>query len=101
MNDLRYLQKSSKLGAASFIQSDYAFDDTLIEATENIIVEKRSHGARPKKEIFDRPILRSRAPKRGTYQAPWENQASVRVFPNGEFSFFLADFRSLIQQVIY
>jgi hypothetical protein len=49
-------------------------------------VEKRKHGARPCDDIFDRPILRSKVPKRGTHLAPWENGAAVSVYPNGTIS---------------
>ena len=69
--------------------ADYAFGESLLEAAETIIVEKRKHGARPREDIFDRPILRSRAPKRGTHQAPWENGAAVTAYPNGENAYDL------------
>mmetsp|Transcript_28175 Transcript_28175/g.51005 ORF Transcript_28175/g.51005 Transcript_28175/m.51005 type:complete len:797 (-) Transcript_28175:47-2437(-) len=62
--------------------ADYAFDESLLDAAEAIIVEKRKHGARPCDDIFDRPILRSKVPKRGTHVAPWENGAAVSVYPN-------------------
>ena len=65
-------------------KDDYSFGDSLLEAAEKIIVEKRKHGARPRDDIFDRPILRSRAPKRGTHQGPWENRAAVTAYPNGK-----------------
>lgn len=65
-------------------QDDYSFGASLLEAAEKIIVEKRKHGARPREDIFDRPILRSRAPKQGTHQAPWENGAAVAAYPNGK-----------------
>jgi len=65
-------------------QADYAFDESLFEAADAIIVEKRKHGARPREDIFDRPILRSKASKRGTHQAPWENGAAVSLYPNGK-----------------
>lgn len=70
-------------------QADYTFGESLLEAAEAIIVEKRKHGARPRDDIFDRPILRSRAPKRGTHQAPWENGAAVSAYPNGKTSSLL------------
>lgn len=51
-------------------------------------MEKRKHGARPSDDIFDRPILRSKAP-RGTNEAPWDNGTAVSVYPNGKDSFNL------------
>ena len=48
---------------------------------DSIVVEKRMPGAIPRDDIFDRPILRSRAPKKGTDKAPWDNSSSVSPFP--------------------
>ena len=82
---LRYMQfkgSVAELATNPMTEGDYIFDEELLKSAENIIVEKRSHGARPKDGIFDRPILRSRAPKQGS-RAPWENR-TVRVFPSGE-----------------
>jgi hypothetical protein len=82
---LRYMQfkgSVAELVTGPMTAGDYSFDDELLKSAENIVVEKRSHGARPSDGIFDRPILRSRAPKNGS-RAPWENR-TVRVFPNGE-----------------
>ena len=59
------------------------FEDDLLARSETIFVEQTTAGARPCPDIFDRPILRSRAPRRGNKQrAPWDNQASVSVFPS-------------------
>ena len=66
------------------LQADYAFDGSLLKAAEAIVVEKRKNGARPRNDIFDRPILRSRAPKRGTYQAPWHTGGAVSTYPSGK-----------------
>ncbi|GAX20363.1 hypothetical protein FisN_9Hh075 [Fistulifera solaris] len=41
--------------------SDYAFDPQLLLASQLIIVPKLTSGACPRKDIFDRPILRRRA----------------------------------------
>mmetsp|Transcript_27195 Transcript_27195/g.39825 ORF Transcript_27195/g.39825 Transcript_27195/m.39825 type:complete len:870 (-) Transcript_27195:277-2886(-) len=54
-------------------------DDSLVRMTDSMVVEKRTHGARPRPDIFDRAILRSRVPKKGggsgkrggTTNAPW------------------------------
>jgi hypothetical protein len=64
--------------------SDMAFDGNLISAAEKILVEKRRHGAVPTEKIFDRPILRSRAPrmKDNRASAPWDNRANVSLFPS-------------------
>ncbi len=82
---MRYMQfkgSVAELATNPMTEGDYFFDEELLKSAENIIVEKRSHGARPKVGIFDRTILRSRAPKKGS-RAPWENR-TVRVFPSGE-----------------
>ena len=86
---LRYLNMSGSLnelaspgGIHAAAPVEYGFDAELLEAAEAIIVEKRIHGARPRDDIFDRPILRSRAPKKGDDGAPWDNRASVSVYPS-------------------
>ena len=43
-------------------------------------MEKRSAGAKPSSDIFDRPILRSRAPRKGSTRAPWDNRSTISVF---------------------
>jgi hypothetical protein len=51
--------------------------------TNAIKLGKVAIGATPKEGIFDRPIMRSRKPKKGTNAlAPWDNIASVSVFAN-------------------
>lgn len=63
--------------------SDMSFEDDLLARSETIFVERRTVGAEPRPDIFDRPILRSRAPRRGNKQrAPWDNRASISVFPS-------------------
>jgi hypothetical protein len=64
--------------------ADFVFDGSLLEAADAIIVEKRKNGARPRNDIYDRPILRSRAPRRGTYQVPWQNGVAVSTYPSGK-----------------
>lgn len=88
---LRYLsfkgsvsELTSNTDNSRILQTDYTLDESLIQAAEAIIVENRKHGARPRDDIFDRPILRSKAPKRGTHQAPWENGAAITTYPNGK-----------------
>jgi hypothetical protein len=85
---LRYLKMSGSLselaspgGIHATSPVEYGFDAELLEAADAIIVEKRTHGARPRDDIFDRPILRSRAPKKGNDGAPWDNRSSVSVYP--------------------
>lgn len=77
-------------------QADYAFDESLLKAVEAIIVQKRKNGARPRNDIFDRPILRSRAPKRGTYQAPWHSGAAVSTYPSGKHDYVFDTLRPLV-----
>ena len=60
--------------------SDMAFDDDLLSKTERIVVAKTCHGAKPRDDIFDHTILRSRAPSKGNKSAPWDNRASVSSF---------------------
>jgi hypothetical protein len=60
--------------------SDMAFDDDLLSKAEKILVAERPHGAKPRDDIFDRVILRSRAPRKGNKSAPWDNLASVSAF---------------------
>ena len=49
-----------------------------------MVVEKCAPGAKPMDDIFARPILRSRAPKKGSDGAPWNQQTSVSIFPSGK-----------------
>lgn len=52
---------------------------------EKVVVGRRSHGAKPNENIFDRPILRSRKPGKGNTgntRAPWDNRSSISVFPS-------------------
>jgi hypothetical protein len=48
---------------------------------EQIHVGNRTHGTCPTDHIFDRPILRSRKPSKENARSPWDNRASVSVFP--------------------
>lgn len=65
-------------------ESDCTFDENLLQAMQNIVVEQRPPEVPPIDDIFSRPILRSRAPKRGEQVAPWENMDRVSEFPNGK-----------------
>jgi hypothetical protein len=74
---LRYLNMSGSLnelaspgGIHAAAPVEHGFDTELLEAAEAIIVEKRIHGDRPWDDIFDRPTLRSCAPKKGDNGAP-------------------------------
>lgn len=60
---------------------DYDFDEELLQVTGNIMVEKRICGAEPMDVIFNRPILRRRAPKKNQ-ELTWEDQNAVTVYPN-------------------
>lgn len=62
--------------------SDFELPLEIKRDLESIFVEKRTPGAAPRDDIFDRPILRSRAPKKGTEKAPWNNSSSISPFPN-------------------
>jgi len=83
---LRYLDFKGSVSELAqqplLMESDFSFDEELRKHAETILVEKRSHGSRPHDDVFDRPILRSRGPKKGhSSRAPWEKR-SVRVFPS-------------------
>jgi hypothetical protein len=89
---LRYLDFKGSVSDLAhppmLVVKDFSFDEVLLKKADSILVEKRSHGSRPRDDIFDRPILRSRVPKKGEAgRAPWENR-SIRVFPSGKFAFF-------------
>jgi hypothetical protein len=60
--------------------SDMALDEDLLSEAGRIVVANCSHGAKPRDDIFDRTILRSRAPSEGNKSAPWDNRASVSAF---------------------
>ena len=46
-------------------------------------VVERYCGSKPSKDIFERPILRSRKPRNGSEtKAPWNNLAMVSIFPS-------------------
>jgi hypothetical protein len=83
---------ASSLGTAP-LASDFDFDHGILEAAEGVLVGVIKSGARPRREIFDRPILRSNALRKGSsHKAPWDNHASVDAFPSAliaaqEFSF--------------
>ncbi|CAJ1950610.1 unnamed protein product [Cylindrotheca closterium] len=60
--------------------TDIFFEDDIMDAMSEVQLQFRLHGARPKKEIFDRSILRRRKPRDGNTAAPWDNAASVATF---------------------
>ena len=45
------------------IERDFCLSGAITDAAESIIVEKRGNGAKPRDDVFDRPILQSRTPK--------------------------------------
>eukprot|EP00934_Nitzschia_sp_Nitz4_P005873 Nitzschia sp. Nitz4//scaffold30_size153850//84539//87009//NITZ4_002782-RA/size153850-augustus-gene-0.60-mRNA-1//1//CDS//3329547276//5863//frame0 len=61
-----------------------AFPEKLLAKAENVDVGTLKSGATPNPEIFHRPILRARKPKRGvnTRGGPWENKHGVSLFAN-------------------
>ena len=60
--------------------SDLLFEPDLLEGISAVQLRFLLHGARPKKDISNRPILRRRKPKDGNTDAPWDNSASVVAF---------------------
>ena len=78
----RFLIQAKNDGSSPGV-SDITFEDDILARSETVFVEQLTAGAKPRPDIFDRPILRSRAPRRGNKQrAPWDNRASVSVFPS-------------------
>lgn len=63
-----------------FTITDVMFEEDIMDAMSEVKLQVRLHGARPKREIFDRCILRRRKPKDGNTAAPWDNAASVSSF---------------------
>ena len=60
---------------------DYDLDVDLLGAARNIRVERRVCGAEPLPVIFNRPILRRRAPKKNQ-NLSWSDRTAVTVIPN-------------------
>eukprot|EP00978_Attheya_sp_CCMP212_P007561 scaffold17461_cov53-Attheya_sp.AAC.10 len=59
-------------------KSDFSFSGDLLRGVSHVVMEQRQSGVRPLDEIFDRPIVRSRPPKRGSLQ----HETTVRSFPS-------------------
>lgn len=62
------------------IVTDVLFEEDIMDAMSAVQLQLRLHGARPRREIFDRSILRRRKPRDGNTDAPWDNTASVATF---------------------
>eukprot|EP00526_Cylindrotheca_closterium_P004682 CAMPEP_0113628566 /NCGR_PEP_ID=MMETSP0017_2-20120614/14803_1 /TAXON_ID=2856 /ORGANISM="Cylindrotheca closterium" /LENGTH=787 /DNA_ID=CAMNT_0000538879 /DNA_START=103 /DNA_END=2462 /DNA_ORIENTATION=- /assembly_acc=CAM_ASM_000147 len=60
--------------------TDVLFEEDIMDAMSEIQLQFLLHGAKPRKEIFDRSILRRRKPKDGNTAEPWDNTASVSTF---------------------
>jgi hypothetical protein len=71
---------SNGVGPAEY---DLRFDDELLKAADSIIVERRIHGVKPRRDIFDRAVLRCRASKARNDFTPWANPANVTSYPSG------------------
>lgn len=67
---------------SSMIVSDLTFSDELLAAVDKIYVQKITPGAKPRSDIFLRPILRSRPPTKGSRKGPWDNYAGIDSFPS-------------------
>lgn len=48
-------------GGSALLASDFVFDRILLQASQSVTIPKLISGACPRKDIFDRPILRSSA----------------------------------------
>lgn len=71
--------------------TDFAFDREIVQLAEAVSVGPIQPCSNPRPDIFDRIVLRWRAPCTGN-GAPWDNQASVTSFPSAlvaaqDFSF--------------
>lgn len=60
--------------------SDVKLEEDILSKIIPIYLGIRVHGAKPRDDIFDRPVLRRRKPKDGNEVGPWDNLASVTVF---------------------
>lgn len=61
----------------------FEFGDVLLEQIQSVELGVIKSGAKPMPDIFDRPILRTRKPKKGrNVKGPWENRAGVSAFAN-------------------
>jgi hypothetical protein len=70
--------------AAHLVESDYTFSNELLKAVTIAAfrVAKKRPGARPRPDIFDRPILRTRVMRKSSQRSPWDNSDSVDYFPS-------------------
>ena len=83
---LNYLVFEGRLSETVGVSSApvFEFDEHLLLKVEAIELPELASGAEPKEGIFNRPIMGSKKPKRGTNAvAPWDNnKASVSTFSN-------------------
>ena len=61
--------------------SDLELDPATLSKALEVDAGIRIHGAKPTDHIFDRPILCCRI-RKDNARAPWDNRASLSVFPN-------------------
>jgi hypothetical protein len=75
--------------------NDLTFDDQLLSESERVFAEKHSTGAKPRDDIFDRPILRSRGPNMND-----SNRSEMSDRPNNVVSVFPTALHA-VQQLSY
>lgn len=65
------------------VAGDYAIEGTLRSRIDQMSPVNLVTGARPNPVIFDRPLLRCRAPRKDrAHIAPWDNHTSISTFPS-------------------
>jgi hypothetical protein len=66
------------------VASDYELDFDLLQKLNCVVVQPRADGTKPLKDIFDRPILKCRLPKKGEAETP----RAVSEFPSGKKTWY-------------
>lgn len=72
---------ANEFGESPF-ESDFLIDEDIVESTKMVLVGPLKPGAKPRPDIFTRPILRTVALSKGNTRGPWDNHASVDNFPS-------------------
>jgi hypothetical protein len=77
------LDRMSPSSSDSIQEEDMDLDTHIKEKLRGVTLGIRPYGAKPSGDIFNRPILRSRKPRKGTEsKALWNNMANVSLFPS-------------------
>jgi hypothetical protein len=68
----------------STVASDYELDSDLLQKLNCFVAQPRADGTKPLEDIFDRPILKCRIPKKGEP----ETRRAVSEFPSGKKTWY-------------